>query len=109
MSARALCLFLLLGLAPTAPQQNQSAPKPQRPPAEATQPEDSPNNPATPAKLLKWQYDATLKDIDRLVTLTAEIRKDVEKAGENVLPVSTLKKLEEVERLSRKIRGRIKQ
>jgi hypothetical protein len=71
--------------------------------------DDSPNSPATPAKLLKWEYDATLKDIDRLVKLTTEIREDMEKAGENVLPVATLKKLDEVERLTRKIRGRIKQ
>jgi hypothetical protein len=44
-----------------------------------------------------------------LVKLTTEIREDMEKAGENVLPVATLKKLDEVERLTRKIRGRIKQ
>jgi len=86
--------------------QSKDSKKPQ-PTTEST--EDSPNSPATPAKLLKWEYDATLKDIDKLVKLTTEIREDMEKAGENVLPVATLKKLDEVERLTRKIRGRIKQ
>ena len=71
--------------------------------------DDSPNSTPTPAKQLKWEYDATLKDIDKLVKLSAEIKDDMEKAGEHVLPLATLKKLDELERLTRKIRGRIKQ
>jgi len=78
-----------------------------KPPAEST--EDSPNAPASPAKLLKYQHEETLKDIDKLVKLATEVQEEVEKAGENVLPLNTLKKLEEVERLSKKIRGRLKQ
>jgi hypothetical protein len=71
--------------------------------------DDGPNTPSTAAKLLKWQYDATLKDIDKLVKLSTEIKEDMDKAGENVLPLATLKKLDELERLTKKIRGRIKQ
>ncbi len=88
--------------------QTTQAPAAKRP-ATTESTDDSPNSPATPAKLLKWEYDATLKDIDKLVKLSTEIRGDMEKSGENVLPLATLKKLDEMERLTRKIRSRIKQ
>jgi hypothetical protein len=89
----------------TSQSQGSSSKRPQS--SDST--DDSPNAPTTPAKLLKWEYEATLKDIDKLVKLSSEIREDMEKAGENVLPLATLKKLDELERLTRKIRGRIKQ
>ena len=63
----------------------------------------------SPAKLLKYQHEDAMKDIDKLVKLVAEVQEEIEKAGENVLPLTALKKLEDVERLSRKIRGKIKQ
>jgi len=71
--------------------------------------DDSPNSPMTPAKVLKYQHEETLKDIDKMVKLATEVQEEVEKAGENVLPLNTLKKLDEVERLARKIRGKLKQ
>ena len=52
---------------------------------------------------------SSFKDIEKLVKLTADIQEEVEKAGENVLPLNTLKKLDEIEKLTKKIRGRIKQ
>lgn len=63
----------------------------------------------SPAKLLKYQHEETKKDVDKLVKLVAEVQEEVDKAGENVLPLNTLKKLEEVEKLTKKVRNRIKQ
>jgi len=63
----------------------------------------------SPAKLLKYQHDEVKKDVDKLVKLVAEVQEEVDKAGENVLPLNTLKKLEEVEKLTKKVRNRIRQ
>ena len=120
-SASSLCLLLLLS---TAPALQQSPPKPapavpeksgtpsgqtSRRPAPLDSVDDSPNSPNSPAKLLKYNHEETLKDIEKLVKLTADIQEEVKNAGENVLPLNTLKKLDEVEKLTRKIRGKIKQ
>jgi len=63
----------------------------------------------SPAKLLKYQHEEVKKDVDKLVKLVGEVQEEVDKAGENVLPLNTLKKLEEVEKLTKKVRNRIKQ
>jgi hypothetical protein len=95
--------------------QEAQQPRPASPPPQTTrkQPptdaDDSPSSPMTPAKMLKYQHDDAMKDIDKLVKLVGEVQDEIEKAGENVLPLSSLKKLEEVERLSRRIRNKIKQ
>ena len=107
-----LCFLLVAAPAPqssSAKQQSQTAPVTGSTSKKTTDVDEGPNTPATATKLLKWQYDATLKDIDKLVKLSAEIKEDMDKASENVLPLATLKKLDELERLTRKIRGRIKQ
>ena len=107
-----LCLLLVAGPYASADQQ-QIQPLPTQgadsKKKQNTEPDEGPNTPSSAAKLLKWQYDATLKDIDKLVKLSTEIKEDMDKAGENVLPLATLKKLDELEKLTKKIRGRIKQ
>jgi hypothetical protein len=63
----------------------------------------------SPIKMLKYQHEEVKKDVDKLVKLVGEVQDEVDKAGENVLPLNTLKKLEEVEKLTKKVRNRIKQ
>lgn len=63
----------------------------------------------TPSKLLKFQHDEIKKLSGQLVELATDIEAEIEKSGENVLPLNTLKKLDEIEKLARKIRGRLKQ
>src|ERR1035438_6644365 len=90
-----LCVAPLLGIAnqATTPQATRRTPPD----------EDSPSPLNTPAKVLKYQHEDTMKDIEKLVKLVNEIHDEMDKAGENVLPLGTLKKLDEVERLTRKI------
>jgi hypothetical protein len=113
MSPAILWLCFLLVAAPSADQSasekktaDAQSSSSKRTPPDAS---DEPGAPPTAAKLLKYQHEETLKDIDKLVKLSAEVKEEVEKGGENVLPLATLKKLEDIERLSRKIRGRLKQ
>lgn len=73
---------------------------------------DKPSDPLalnSPSRLLKHQHEEVRKWSARLTELATEVEEELEKNGENVLPLSTLKKLEEIEKLARKMRGRIKQ
>ncbi len=58
--------------------------------------------------IARQQHEAALKDASEMVALAQQIHDEVEKAGNYVVPVSTLKKTEEIEKLARKIRGRLK-
>ena len=61
------------------------------------------------AELLKHRHEQTKKLSGQLVQLASEVDEELNQSGENILPVGTLKKLKEIEKLARKIRGRIKQ
>ena len=103
-------LLLAFALASVVVFAQGRTPPPRSP--EGLQMEKSPD--ATPplnsaAKLLKYQHEEVKKDMEKLVRLTTEVQEELEKAGENVLPLNSLKKLEEVEKLSRKVRSRLKQ
>jgi hypothetical protein len=58
--------------------------------------------------IAKQQHEDALKDAGRLVTLAKEIQDEIEKAGNYVVPIATVKKTEEAEKLARKIRSRLK-
>ena len=114
-----LCLALLLSTGlDWAQARPQTPPPPQtRPPTaprpgqlpETDRPGDLPPPLNSPAKLLKFQHEEVKKDMEKLVKLVAEVQEEIDKAGENVLPLKTLTKLDDVEKLSRKIRSRLKQ
>ena len=78
----------------------------QRPEAEKNTDQPPANS---PARLLKFQHDEIKKWSARLTELATEVEEELDKHGENVLPLGTLKKLEEIEKLARKMRSRLKQ
>lgn len=96
---RFLVLALFLGLC-TLPGVGQ------KPEVDRT-PDQSPLN--SPSRLLKQQHEELKKLTSRMVQLSTEVEEDLDKGGENVLPLNTLKKLDEIEKLARKIRSRMKQ
>lgn len=59
-------------------------------------------------EILKADYEQSLRDADRLIKLSEELKADLEKHGRHVLSVGTLRKVEEIERLARRIRGRLR-
>ncbi len=65
--------------------------------------------PTSPSKMLKQQHEELKKLSSKLTDLANQVEEDLDKSGENVLPLNTLKKLEEIEKLARKMRTRIKQ
>ncbi len=59
-------------------------------------------------ELLKADYEQSLRDAERLVKLSEEFKAELERQGRHVLSVATLRKIEEIERLARRIRSRLR-
>jgi len=57
---------------------------------------------------LKADYQKTLEDARALSKLADELKADLEKSDYNVLSVGTLKKTDDINRLARRIRDRLK-
>ncbi len=59
-------------------------------------------------EILKADYDKSLQDAADLQRLSTELRIDLEKATAFVVPVQAIKKTEEIEKIAKRIRGRLK-
>ncbi|MCA2969891.1 MAG: hypothetical protein INH43_15365 [Acidobacteriaceae bacterium] len=59
-------------------------------------------------ELLKADHKANLKDLETIRQLSESIQAELEKHDRHVLSVGAIKKLDEMEKLTRRIRGRMK-
>ena len=59
-------------------------------------------------EILKAEHKRNLQDASELVRLSQEVVKELEQNEHHVLSIGLLKKLDEIEKLSRKLRGRVK-
>jgi hypothetical protein len=82
----------------------------QRPPLFPENNEDVklPNGTSQRQAILKAEHKKSLADSDKLVDLVTEVHADLEKSDANVVSLKTIKQLEEIERLSKRIRSRLK-
>ncbi|MCS7315583.1 MAG: hypothetical protein RMI94_10210 [Bryobacterales bacterium] len=94
---RRLRLLVLLALPLARAQWPREEPEPRLPSGKSMREE-----------LLKADYEQSLRDAERLVKLSEEFKAELEKQGQHVLSVATLRKLEEIERLARRIRSRLR-
>ena len=87
----------------------QQLPPPPRP-AEASPEGDIhlPNGKLQRDEILKSDYEKTLQDAADLQRLSKELQLDLEKASAFVVSYQTIKKTEEIEKIARRIRGRLK-
>jgi len=92
-----LCLLLLWSASPLAAQLPREEPELKLPSGKSQKEE-----------MLKADYEQSLRDAERLVKLSEEFKAELEKQGRHVLSVSTLRKIEEIERLARRIRSRLR-
>ncbi len=67
-----------------------------------------PNGTSQRQAILKAEHKKSLEDSDKLVDLVTEVHADLEKSDANVVSLKTVKQLEEIERLSKRIRTRLK-
>lgn len=89
--------FLLLLAVPAAPQARNEEPDVKLPGGKSQREE-----------ILKSDHEKSLDDAARLMVLSEEVRIELEKNDRHVMSVTTLKKLEEIEKLAKRIRSRLK-
>ncbi len=58
--------------------------------------------------ILKSDYDENLKDLEKMRKLAETVESDLRKNDRHVLSLKALKDLDEIEKLSRRIRGRMR-
>lgn len=100
LSALWLCLLTQI---PSGPARAQGVPRPDSPEVLRT-----PDGRNRTEMILKADHEASLKDADEMRKLIEEVKIEMEKNDRHVLSVSTLKKLENIEKISKRIRGRMK-
>jgi hypothetical protein len=81
-----------------------------QPPVAADPPEDVrlPNGKKQKDEILKAEYEQNVKDAQELLNIARSFEEDLEKDDRYVLSLSSLKKLDDMEKLTKRIRGRMK-
>ena len=64
-----------------------------------------PNGKSQHDEIAKQQHADALKEVDDLVTAAEELRDELKRAGDYVVPVGSVRKTEEIEKLAKRIRG----
>ena len=67
-----------------------------------------PNGKSPRAEILKAEREQNIKDAAQLVDLSKELQQEIEKNESYVLSLGTLKKTDEIEKLVKRIRGRLR-
>ena len=67
-----------------------------------------PNGKSQKDEILKAEYQQNLKDAAQLVDLAQQLREDIEKNERFVVSLSDIKKTDDIEKLVRKIRSRMR-
>jgi len=78
------------------------------PPPEREQPKKLPDGRLWSEAVIKANYEANLKDIERMRQILDAVQKEVEETKGHVLSLKALKEMEELERLSRRVRDRMR-
>lgn len=66
-----------------------------------------PNGKSQNIAMAKAQHEQALKEAKTLVELAQGLRDELEKAGDYTVPVSSVRKTEQIEKLAKRIRGRL--
>lgn len=98
--ALVLCLMLLsAGQAPQQPPPGQPKPEEQ---------DRLPNGKSQKEEILKEDYRKSLEDSRELAKLAESLRAELEKSDAHVVSLSEIRKTEDIEKLAKRIRGRLK-
>ncbi|MBV8072441.1 MAG: hypothetical protein JO270_21235 [Acidobacteriaceae bacterium] len=108
--SRRAALMALAAPAVIARQAQQPQPEPHEREGFPPNSEDRklPNGKSQKDAIAKDDHEKALKDAEDLVAMAEQLRDELKRAGDYVVPVSSVKKTEEIEKLARKIRGRLK-
>jgi hypothetical protein len=98
MKRRILPIALLLGVASIAPLRSDPQERPAR----------LPNGRSQTEAILKEDHKKSLEDAAKLLDLAEGLKIELEKNDRHVLSVSSIRKTEEIEKLAKRIRSRLK-
>lgn len=101
---RRVALFSLLGLPTAAAAQKAEPPIVHLPPPMPTGGSQSKSK----EEIAEENREEALKDAEELVKASQELRDELRKASSYVVPVSSVKRTKEIEKLARRIRVRLK-
>ena len=69
---------------------------------------NSPDRPTVTRRMLRASFEELQKEVVQLAEMSAALQEEISQVNEDVLPLSAVKKAEEIEKLAKKIQGRIK-
>lgn len=78
------------------------------PPPEREQPKKLPDGRLWSEAVIKANYEANLRDMERMRQILDSVRKEIEETKGHVLSIRALREMEELERLSRRVRDRMR-
>ncbi len=67
-----------------------------------------PNGKSQQEEILKADHAKDLKDVGTLIETAQQLKRELEKNDRHVLSVTSIRKTEEIEKLARRIRGRLR-
>jgi hypothetical protein len=67
-----------------------------------------PNGKSWSITIAKDEHERALKDADELISLAQQLKSELQKSGDYVVPLSTVKKTEDIEKMAKRIRGRLR-
>jgi hypothetical protein len=67
-----------------------------------------PDRPTVTRRMIRASHQELQKQVAELAEMSAALQADISKSNEDELPLDALKKAEEIEKLAKKIQGRIK-
>jgi hypothetical protein len=107
---RLVLLVLLTAFSPLPRQSPGQQPPPTVNPDDQKRPEEErrlPNGKSWNISMAKEEHERALKDADELINLAQQLKSELEKSGDFVVPLSTMKKTDDIEKLAKRIRSRL--
>jgi hypothetical protein len=101
-----LLLIVMLLISPAISPQDPTLGHP--PPGKDSSDAKLPNGKSQREEMLKSDFQKTQEDAAKLVELSQSLQKDLEADGRHVLSLANLKKADEIEKIAKRIRGRIR-
>lgn len=101
--------FFIWGKSQDAQQQQPSRPGiPPTPAPEENNDRRLPNGKSQNDAIAKHNHELAIEEANELVELAGQLRNELQQAGSYVVPLSSVKKTEQIEKLARRIRGQLK-
>jgi hypothetical protein len=104
----AILTFVASTLGQAAQQSPGQTNRPTLPDVEKDEDTKLPNGKSQKDAISKQAHEDALKEVESLIQMAEALRDELKRNGEFVVAVSSLKKTEEIEKLARRIRGKLK-